>query len=133
MAHALDTLKFRPSRSEFRELAARATGSELDCDQVYAEIHAAIQGYPFGVRDPKNPIVMLAGEPEWSSPVVAEVVRLLGGWAVVGEWDAFRGPLRRALESCYESAQRRHRDGTLDTKRLPGCKPELRIEGEDAA
>jgi hypothetical protein len=111
--------EWRPAIATIYKIANRLSGREIDAEHVYAEIEGAIQKHgDYGVQDPNNPNVYYDGEPSWSSPVVAETVRLLGGWQKVVDWDSFDGALRKAVTTCTESAARRLRDGA--THAIPG-------------
>jgi hypothetical protein len=88
------TGKWYPSVSELRDLATYEANAP-DAASAWHEVHSGINSY-----EP---------EPEWSSPAIAEAVKVFGDW---GSWcrsakEADRGHNQRRFSEAYAAAVRR--------------------------
>jgi len=136
---AVDTLKFRPSRSELLDLAADLESPTPEADEAWVEVDAAMRNPLAGewrlVRqggsgecDTWAEIQRAGREPEWSHPLIKATVRAMGGWQALKSNDR-QDILRAQFQRKHEEMRERWRGqvkqylGVLPEKRPPHLFP----------
>lgn len=113
--------EWRPSPARLRSIAAEMAEPLPGAERVHAEIVEGMERFGlYGRPDPGHPDCYLAGEPEWSHPIVGVVVRWCGGWEHLCTVDrAGREPLTKEVSRVYGEVARQWMEHTAAQLALP--------------
>jgi len=100
--------EWRPSPARLIQIAAEQSSAIPDAEAAYAEILDAAQRHgEYACPHPSNPNIRTLGPPEFSHPVVKQIVSYCGGWEFICSGDANKSEgLKKQVRGAHESVSR---------------------------
>jgi hypothetical protein len=98
---------WRPAPARLFEIAAELASPIPDCEQAYVEIVSGAQQGVYCRPHPERPSIKLAGPPDFSHPIIAQIVKYCGGWEMIcsGAANLSEG-LKKQIRGAHESVSR---------------------------
>lgn len=120
--------EWRPSPAKLRQIAARLAAPYPDAELCYAEIwtKAARIGL-YGKQHPDRPNIRLAGPPDFTHPVIRQIIGCLGGWEAIctGEAQMQEG-LKKQVRAAHASVSERWEREVSRQLTLPPAERDMR-------
>lgn len=126
--HAVLTEKWRPSPAELLRIAARIASPYPDVDEAYKEIMGKSESLGLYARQhPSRQNIYLEGPPEFSHPIVNQIVESIGGWRslCMGESKYYEG-LHKQIVSAHQRASEKWERAVSEQLSLPDDKRDMR-------